>query len=72
MLNAGNEYGNWLADPDLARLRHEWICAFHAWQRVAPKSSRGVRAEDRRTRLARYRDAETAYFDRWHTLRNRR
>ena len=65
---AANEYGNWLIDSDLVRLRAEWIKAFQEWHRVADGSPEAILTEEQRTKLGRYYDAEAAYFIRYRAL----
>ena len=62
---AANEYGNWFTDPELARLRREWITAYREWIQfdLAPTTD-AVLTDDQRRTLRRYHDAEAAYFAR--------
>lgn len=52
-------------DPEVARLRAEWVVAFRAWTRVANgKSLTSVGlSPDQQAAVRRYRDAESAYFN---------
>jgi hypothetical protein len=65
---AANEYGRWLSDPELVRLRHEWIRAFQEWDRLADIPSDAILSDEQRTKLRRYHTAETAYFARCRAL----
>jgi hypothetical protein len=65
---AANEYGSWLIDSDLVRLRAEWIKAFQEWHRVADGSPEAILTDEQRTKLRRYYDAEAAYFIRYRAL----
>lgn len=65
---AANEYGTWLIDADLVRLRAAWIKAFREWYRVADGSPESILTDVQRTKLRRYYDAEAAYFIRYRAL----
>ena len=62
---AAREYGDWFTDPELERLRREWIAAYRAWVELdLPSSCDAVLTEEQRETLRRYHDAEAAYFAR--------
>ena len=63
-----DDYGDWLADPELARLRSEWVKAFQEWDRVSCQSPEVMLNPEQRIKLRRYYDAEMAYFARYRTL----
>jgi hypothetical protein len=66
---AASEYGNWFTDPELARLRREWIAAYREWVQLDTSLAADViLTEDQRARLRRYYDAEAAYFARSRAL----
>jgi hypothetical protein len=53
-----------LLDPDLARLRRDWVAAYRAWAQVADGkalTSTGLN-DEQRVALRRCRAAEAAYF----------
>ena len=63
-----DDYGEWLLDPELARLRSEWVRAFQAWDRISEQSPEVMLNDEQRIRLRRYYDAEAAYFARYKAL----
>ena len=63
-----DDYGDWLLDPELARLRSEWVKAFQEWDRISGQSPEVMLNDEQRVRLRRYYDAETAYFARYKAL----
>lgn len=65
---AAVDFGNWLIDPELIRLRSEWIRAFQAWDRVSDQSPDVILNAEQRVRLRRYHAAEVAYFARYSAL----
>lgn len=65
---ATNEYGSWLIDSDLVRLRAQWIKAFQEWHHVADGSPEYILTDEQRIKLRRYYDAEAAYFIRYRAL----
>ena len=65
---AAADYGDWLFDPELARLRAEWIKAFQAWDRISAQSPEVMLTDEQRVRLRRYYHAEAAYFARYKAL----
>ena len=62
------DYGDWLSDPELARLRSEWIKAFQEWHRISNQSPEVMLTHKQRVKLRRYYDAEAAYFARYKAL----
>ena len=65
---AAADYGDWLLDPELVRLRSEWIRAFQEWENVADQSPEVMLTDEQRVRLRHYFDAEAAYFARYKML----
>lgn len=63
---ARRDPGDWLRDPELARLRREWIHAYRVWRSVAGEAASVGEAltDEQRQAERRYLDAETAYFAR--------
>jgi hypothetical protein len=63
---ASSEPHDWLRDPELARLRREWIHAYRIWRSVVGEAASVGEAltEEQRQAEQRYQDAETAYFAR--------
>jgi hypothetical protein len=59
------DYGDWLRDPELTRLRSEWIKAFQEWNRISAQSPEVMLTDEQRVKLRRYYDAEAAYFARY-------
>jgi hypothetical protein len=51
-------------DPDVARLRRDWVAAYRAWTEVADGRALTSTAvtDEQRVALRRYRAAEIAYF----------
>lgn len=62
--------GSWLLDPELVRLRSEWVKAFRAWDRISRQSPEAMLTPEQRITLRRYYDAEAAYFARCRALAN--
>ena len=62
------DYGDWLLDPELVRLRSEWVKAFQEWDRVSDQSPEVMLNDEQRVRLRRYYHAEAAYFARYKAL----
>jgi hypothetical protein len=60
----------WLRDPELVRLRREWVRAYHAWMSIADDSSPdGEPLTDALCEAERrYHAAEAAYFERSRAL----
>lgn len=65
---AADDYGDWLLDPELVRLRSEWVKAFQDWEHVSDQSPEVMLTDEQRVRLRRYYDAEAAYFARYRAL----
>lgn len=61
-----SEPGDWLHDPELVRLRREWVHAYHAWRRIVGESTSVGEAltDEQRDAERRYCEAEAAYFAR--------
>ena len=68
MTIAPADYGDWLRDPELIRLRSEWIKAFQEWDRISEQSPEVMLTGEQRVKLRRYYDAEAAYFARYKAL----
>lgn len=68
MTVAAAEYGDWLLDPELVRLRSEWVKAFKHWDGVSDQSPEVMLTDEQRVRLRRYYRAEAAYFARYRAL----
>ena len=51
-----SEPDRWLYDPELVRLRREWVHAYRIWRSVVGEATSVAER--------RYQDAETAYFAR--------
>ena len=64
---------DWIRDPELMRLRHEWVAAYLAWTRLDGQwgSAPAESAEAQRAALHRYHDAERIYFARSRMLTGR-
>jgi hypothetical protein len=60
----------WLRDPELVRLRREWVHAYHTWKSLVGETTSISKAstDEQRQAERRYRDAETAYFARSRAL----
>jgi hypothetical protein len=66
---AASEYGDWFTDPELARLRRDWIDAYREWVQIDTfRADDDVLSDDQRRKLRRYHDAEAAYFARSRVL----
>ncbi|MGH3479277.1 MAG: hypothetical protein ACRDQD_20880 [Nocardioidaceae bacterium] len=59
-----SEPADWLRDPELVRLRREWVHAYRTWRRLVGETTAigEVLTDEQREAERRYRDAETAYF----------
>lgn len=56
---------NHLPDPELERLRQEWVDAHHAWTQVAGNAAVAISSnltDEHHAALGRYHAAEAAYF----------
>jgi hypothetical protein len=60
------EPGDWLRDPELVRLRREWVHAYRIWRIVVGEAASVGEplTDEQREAERRYQDAETAYFAR--------
>ena len=65
---AGADYRDWLLDPEIARLRSEWIKTFKEWDRTSDRSPEVMLTDEQRLKSRRYYDAEAAYFPRYRAL----
>ena len=63
---ASDESDEWLRDPELARLRREWIHAYRIWRSVVGEAASVGEAltDEQRVAERRYQEAEIAYFAR--------
>jgi hypothetical protein len=62
-MTANSPPNDHLPDPELERLRQEWVDAHHAWTQVVGNAAASSDLTDeQRAALARYHAAETAYF----------
>ena len=61
-----SESADWIRDPELVRLRREWVHAYHSWRRIAggATSVGAALTDEQREAERRYLDAVTAYFAR--------
>jgi len=61
-----SELGDWLHDPELVRLRREWIRAYDTWRSIVSGATSVGEAltDEQREAERRYQDAEIAYFAR--------
>ena len=63
---ASDESDEWLRDPELARLRREWIHTYRIWRSVGGEAASVGEAltDEQRAAERRYQEAEIAYFAR--------
>ena len=61
-----SEPDRWLYDPEVVRLRREWVHAYRIWRSVVGEAASVGEAltDEQCVAERRYQDAETAYFAR--------